>query len=410
MSLTLIGGGIALAGAGSWLLARRGLSDRSRHLLGLTQADEAAMGAALGVDVGRLFVLGQRLIWGITQADLIRVDLEATSRELIAAFPELFVAHLLVAFTLRSTGKAEEADASLARARALAPAEHPFAYLLPSDDEWACVAPPVALEEVVPGQIWRLGAYFNHGTSPFLELAYATIVRRADGGVVIYNPVALSDEHHAAITAIGEVTHLVVPTKFHSLFITENQARFPAAKTYGVPGHRQNPPSAKLRFDGFLRAGAPLFPGEITEIPIGGHQFEEVALIHRPSRTAILHDMVTACTRDRAHPFWYRLYSFVWGLDDRVGLYSYQPMMWTNLFALRRSLRALLEEDVARVLAVHSPASATAGDGRELLRQNFQWVTQLGVLEHAVLLRDFFGEQPGFLRDFVRYLAAQRGA
>ena len=49
------------------------------------------------------------------------------------------------------------------------------------------------------------------------------------------------DEH----SAIPDV--LVIGTKFHNLFIAEAQAAFPGAKTYGVPGHRENPPSRALR-------------------------------------------------------------------------------------------------------------------------------------------------------------------
>lgn len=398
--------GIVVVGALLGLGARVRLRRRSRFMLGADRSAEAGLRAAAGIaDLRRFFVLCQRLLWGLTQPDLIRVDLAATNAQLLREFPDFFVAHLVVAFIKRSVGETSAADAALARAVELAPPGHPLAYLLPTQAEWAGEAPEVSLEEVVPGRIWRHAAYYTHGDSPLLEVAYATIVRRSDGGLVIYNPVAMPPAIAAAIAALGEVTHLVIGTKFHNLFIAEAQAAFPGAKTYGVPGHRANPPSRGLRFDGFLRAGAPLFPGEIDEIVVGGHQFEEVVMIDRPSRTAIVFDFLMS---NRAgvpgHPFWLRLYTFCWGIHDRVAMPAYQVIMWTNFFAVRRAIRAVLAADVERALLVHAPTEAMADDGRGRLREGFAWVSEIGILEHIVLMRDYFVAQPSFFRDFVRYL------
>ncbi|MEZ4383818.1 MAG: hypothetical protein R3A79_20970 [Nannocystaceae bacterium] len=397
---------LVVVGVSVGLVARLRVRRYSRFMLGADKAAEAALAAVAGVeDLPRFFVLSQRLLWGFTQADLIRVDLDAAAAQLLREFDGFFVAHLVVAFIQRSRGENVAANRALARACELAPPGHPLAYLLPTQAEWAGDDPEVTLEEVVPGRIWRHACYYGHGGSPLHEIGYATIVRRRDGGLVIYNPVAMSPAIRAAIAALGEVTHLVIGVKFHNMFIAEAQAAFPGAKTFGVPGHATNPPSRDLHFDGFIRAGAPLFPGEIDEIVVAGHQFEEVVMIDRPTRTAIIFDFVMSNLRGAPeHPFWVRIYTFCWGIDDRVAMPAYQVIMWTNFLAVRRGVRALLAADVERALAAHVPTQAMADDCAGRLREAFGWVDEIGLLGHLVFMRDFFVAQPSFLRDFVRYL------
>ncbi|HGG57970.1 MAG TPA: hypothetical protein ENK31_09265, partial [Nannocystis exedens] len=285
----LIVGGIALVGVFLWLRARHRLRQRSRFLLGEWRSSEAELSARAGVDLRRFFILSQRLLWGQTQPDIFKVDLSSVMAELLREYEGFFLAHLVVAFIFREQGRDEEAEEALGRARQLEAAQslppgRSLGHLLPTASEWAGEAPEVRLQEVVPGVIWRVPAYFCHGESRFHEVSNATIVRRRDGRLVIYNPVAVSPEIRDQILALGEVTHLVIATKFHNFFIAASQQAFPGAKTYGVAGHRKNPPSAHLHFDGFLREGQPLFPGEIDEFAFGGHEFQEVVMIHRDSR------------------------------------------------------------------------------------------------------------------------------
>ncbi len=405
----LIVGGIALVCVVLWMRARYRMRERSRFLLGESREDEARLSARAGVDLRRFFILSQRLLWGQTQPDLFTVDLDAVIAELLGEYPDFFVAHLVVAFIRREQGKDELADQALARAREIeakldVPPERSLRHLLPSEEEWAGIPPPVSLQEVVPGVVWRVPAYFVHGVAPLHEVSNATIVRRRDGGLVIYNPVEVPLEIRDQILALGEVTHLVIATKFHNHFIEASQRLFPRAKTYGVRGHLNNPPSKDLHFDGFLQEGEPLFPGEIDEFAFGGHEFEEVVMIHRDTRTAILHDLLVSNRAGlEGHTFWIRLYSFCWGIDERVGVLSYQVILWTKFLSVRRTVRALLLADVERVLVAHGPVVPAPGESPQLHRA-LGWVCQLGPIEHLVLIRDFFGGQPGFFRDFVKYM------
>ena len=411
MSLALAVGGVATALVGGRLvLAQRSVADRSIFLLGRGLADEAALSARVGAPVGRFYGLAQRALWGILQPDLIRADVDGACAALAGELGGLFASHVVIAFVRRARGQAQAADEALARARELARPEHPFSHVLPSAAEWACEAPPVALEEVVPGVLWRVPVFYTHGLVPFHEFAYATVIRRRSGEVVLLNPVAMPEAIAAEIRAIGPVTHLVTPLKFHNLFVAEGQRLFPGARSFGVAGHRKNPPSAHLRFDGILDDRAPLFPGEIEQVAIAGHQFEETVFFHPESRTAFVHDLIFGCQPGRpGYTFWWRLYCLVFGIHDGFGVPSYHPMLWTNVPRLRASVARVLAWDADRVLCCHAPASAIEAGGREVLEGALGWVRDLGTAEHAVMVGRYFREQPGFMRDLLRYLVKQGG-
>lgn len=411
MSIALsIGGLVAAVLTGRLLWARHNVAQQSVFLLGRTREEERALSAQLGIDVVEFMVQAQRIMWGLEQPDLIRVDVDAACQQLAAAFPRFFATYLLHAYAARYRGQTTAADAALLRARELLPADHPFAHIMPTESEWKCQPPEVRLEELVPGAIWRVPGYFTQGsTSPFLKFMYATLVRLSDGRLVLFNPVPLPAAVLQEIRALGEVSHIVVPLKFHNRFIAQTCATFPAAKCIGVPGHQVNPPSAKLHFDGFLKPGETLFPEDLDQVELGGHQFEETAFYHRASKTAILHDMLYGCLPDvPGSTFWARLYAMAWGVPDTVGLPAYHPMMISNLLAMQRALPKMLRWDSERVVSAHVPTHAVARDGQAVLQRVFGWGARIRVPEFLMLVGTYFWRQPRFMRDLVIYMIKQR--
>jgi hypothetical protein len=412
VSLTLALGGLVGGLAGLQLYqASRQLADRSLFYLGRSRAEERALSRAAGVDLARFAVLAQRVVWGVLQPDLIRVDVAAASQRLLAELPDFFGSHLVVAFAERAHGRPDAADQALGRARALLaarPGEDPFAYVMPTPAEWACEPPAPHLEEIVPDQIWRVSAYYTHGLCPFHEFAYATLIRRPSGQLILINPVDMPPELHARVAQLGPVSHLVIPLKFHNLFIAGAQRAFPAAQTIGVAGHRKNPPSAHLHLDAVLDDRAPLFPGELEQLQLGGHQFEETVFFHPATSTLILHDLLFGSQPGvPGYSFWWRLYCFVFGVHDGFAIPSYQPMLWTNVLALRQSVARMLAWRPERALVAHAPAAALATGAHQHLDRACAWITQLGPADYAVLVGAYFRQQPGFLRDLLRYLVRQ---
>ena len=63
-----------------------------------------------------------------------------------------------------------------------------------------------------------------------------TIVRLASGGLFVHSPVALDAELRAAVDALGPVTAVVAPSRFHHLYVGEWAAAYPTASVSGCPG------------------------------------------------------------------------------------------------------------------------------------------------------------------------------
>lgn len=66
-----------------------------------------------------------------------------------------------------------------------------------------------------------------------------TLAKRADGGLVVHNAVALDDASMKRIDAWGKVTAIVVPNGFHRLDAPPFKDRYPEAKVYCPAGSRK---------------------------------------------------------------------------------------------------------------------------------------------------------------------------
>lgn len=66
-----------------------------------------------------------------------------------------------------------------------------------------------------------------------------TVVKRADGGLVVHNAIALDEPSMAELDAWGEVTAILVPNGYHRLDAPSFQQRYPNAKVYAPAGARK---------------------------------------------------------------------------------------------------------------------------------------------------------------------------
>ncbi len=183
-------------------------------------------------------------------------------------------------------------------------------------------------------------------TVPFLGFPYPTrmaVARLGDGSAWVWSPIALTPELERGLASVGPVRHIVSPNKIHHLFLQEWAERWPEARLYAPPGLARRRPD--LRFAANLGDEAdPAWAGDIDQaIFRGSLAMEEVVFFHRPSRTAIVGDLV-----QRFDPAslegWRRL---VMRLDGMVGEHGSTPREWRASFLRRRPARATR----ARVLA-----------------------------------------------------------
>lgn len=118
-----------------------------------------------------------------------------------------------------------------------------------------------------------------------------TVLRLANGKVIVHSPIRLDDALARSIDALGEVACIVAPNRMHHLFFGPCAERWPVAKTFGPPGLAEKVPT--LRIDEVLTDMAPsVWADELEQLVVqGASKMSEVVLFHKPTRTLIVSDL-----------------------------------------------------------------------------------------------------------------------
>ena len=378
-------------------------STDSIFMLGHDIRDEAAVSELLGGPAACFFALAQRIMWGVSQSDLVRVNVAAARAAVVKKFGRRPAAHLLNAYACLASGRRELAEAARAHAVALA-AGHPLAWLCPTDAEWAGEIPEQTLEEVIPGRMWRTRAWFQTEGTHLRGSGKGTLERTETGDLAFLNAIALSDTVAARINELGEVRWLTTGSKAHSAYVPGLVARYPRARNLGVVGHATHPASRHLKFDGILGVNDGL-PGEFEVVILEGTEMPDAQIFHRPTRTLVSTHLAGASLKseaERERDFFGRLYGLAFGVIDDVGWLAYQTIMWSDLAAFQRSLRRVLAWDFERIAADHNDR-VHDGEIKDRTRTVLEWTAALEPGRHRTMVARFFWHQPRFLYDMIHY-------
>jgi len=216
---------------------------------------------------------------------------------------------------------------------------------------------------LVEGPVVRFLRYFPYPTR-------MVVVRLPGGGLWLWSPVAATAELTAAIRTIGPVREIVSPNKLHHLFLDAWVAAFPEARLHEPPGLARRRPD--LRFAAPLTDAAdPAWAGVVEPVVVrGSFAMEEVVFFHRPSRAAIVGDLVQ---RLAPRAGWSGM---LMRADGLVGARGSTPREWRLSFWNRRAARAardrLLRFDPERLVIAHGACAATGA--REILAQALSWM------------------------------------
>ena len=385
-------------------------STESIFMLGHRVYDEAAVSELVGGLAARFFTLAQRIVWGVSQSDLVRVDVEAARAAVVKEYGRSPVAHLLDAFACLARGRQDLAEAARERATTLA-SGHPLAWLCPTDAEWAGEIPDQTLEEVIPGRLWRTRSWFQTQGTRLRSSGNGTLVRTDSGDLAFLNAVALSDAVAARIDQLGEVRWLTTGSKAHSIYVPGLVGRYPHARNLGVAGHATHPASRHLKFDGVLGVDDGL-PNEFEVLILDGSEMPDAQIFHGPTRTLVSTHLAGSNLKSelqRESDFFGRLYGLAFGLIDDVGWLAYQTILWTDLPALQRSLRRVLAWDFERIASDHNDR-VFEHDIKDRIREVLDWTAQLEPGHHRRMVARFFWYQPRFLYDMLRYKLRTRAA
>lgn len=189
--------------------------------------------------------------------------------------------------------------------------------------------------------------------------ATMAVVHLPEGELLIYSPVPLTEARRAGVDALGRVAHLYAPNTFHHLYIGDWAAAYPSARVHAPAALRAKRPD--LRIDREHDREPPGALGAaLEEIHIDGFALEESVLVHRPSRTLLVADLVHNV--GRPSDAWTALYTRAMGFYDQVALS--RMIRWTafsDADAARGSLGRLAACDFDRLVVGHgAPLEAGA--------------------------------------------------
>jgi hypothetical protein len=212
-------------------------------------------------------------------------------------------------------------------------------------------------------------------TVSFYGFPYPTrmaVARLDDGSSWVWSPVALTDELVNSVEAIGPVQHIVSPNKIHHLFLAQWAERWPDARVYAPPGLAQRKP--ELRFDAELGDEPDAaWAADIDQVIFRGSvAMEEVVFFHRPSRTAVVCDLIQRHP-ETAVAGWK---GTLMRLDSLVGENGSTPREWRASFLRRGKARAardkLLDWKPDRLLIAHGDSVQTGATA--IIDRALSWI------------------------------------
>lgn len=116
-----------------------------------------------------------------------------------------------------------------------------------------------------------------------------TVFALPDGALMLFSPIPIDETLASEIDALGSVSDIVAPNRFHHLFFEQARARYPDAKGWAAPGLPDKRPD--LKFDGVLGDDAQ-WPQTLEQHLVGGIPgLSEIAVFHRATRALFLTDL-----------------------------------------------------------------------------------------------------------------------
>ena len=197
-----------------------------------------------------------------------------------------------------------------------------------------------------------------------------TVMRLADGRLLLHSPVALDAELRAQLDAIGRVSFAVAPNRVHHLYAGDVARAYPEARLWVAPGLERKRPD--LVFDAVLTDDAPTeWSDEVGQVFFRGRPYEnEVVFYHRASRTLILCDLAFNFGPRTATPT--RLLMKLLRSYGRLGPSTLDPLLIRDRRAARESLEHILAWDFDRIIVAHGDVLERGG--HEILRRGYAWL------------------------------------
>jgi hypothetical protein len=179
-----------------------------------------------------------------------------------------------------------------------------------------------------------------------------TVIRMADGALMVHSPVRLDERLLSSVSSVGSVRFILAPNRFHHLFVADWQKAFPEALTFFAPGLDRKRPD--LKFNAVLGdAPLPEWRDEIDQTFMRAFPpLNEIVFFHRVSRTLIFTDLLFNISHhDSAYA------RFLLRLDGAFHgpavPRSFRLLLRRKRAECRDSIRRVLSWDFGRTIVAH---------------------------------------------------------
>lgn len=201
-----------------------------------------------------------------------------------------------------------------------------------------------------------------------------TVVRLPDRGLWLHSPIAPDERVVEALAGIGRVAHIVAPNTLHYWYVPSWAAHFPNATVWLAPGL---PEKAKrpLPAHRLLAAAAPdEWRGTVDQVMVTGDVLNEVDFFHRPSRTAILTDLIENFEPARVRSrFWRTIIRWSGAVDpDGKAPIDMRATFRHHRNAVRAAVETMIGWDPVRVIIAHGRWYDSNGTAE--LHRAFRWI------------------------------------
>jgi hypothetical protein len=216
-----------------------------------------------------------------------------------------------------------------------------------------CARCRMELEEHIPGTIW-IAEYPVHYCGLDFS-ARMTIIRLADGRLILHSPCEIDDAVASQILGLGSPAFLIAPGSYHYLHLQSAQIAFPDAEVWICPGVERKDPD--LEFDWILSDRPPsAWENTLDQCLVRGNRFIwEVAFFHKPSKTLILVDLIENIGDHSSGAswklkFWWKVVFQMWNEPKPAPEYQ---LGWKDRKAAKASLKRILAWDFERIIIAH---------------------------------------------------------
>ncbi|WP_437729067.1 DUF4336 domain-containing protein [Sorangium sp. So ce861] len=200
--------------------------------------------------------------------------------------------------------------------------------------------------------------------------ARATVVRRADGGIVLHSPLAFDDATAREIDALGEVRAIVAPSRLHHVYVKAATERWPRASVLGAPGLEKK--LSGVPFAPLPRSGvAPELGDDLTVRLVEGVPYiSEHVFLHARSRTLIVTDLLFNVHEVRN----FGMKAFLWlgGAWKKTAQDHVWRVLVRDRAAAARSVADVLAWEFERVVVAHG--DVIEGDAKDRARRALAWM------------------------------------